>query len=120
MGSVTEATRESFNELISEGVVLVDVWGPDCRPCVALHPHVERIAEENPHLSVVKLEAPKARRICIEHKVMGMPAFLLFRDGKEVARISESNLSPQTLRSWISEHAAPLLGASGEPAESSA
>ena len=42
MEGVVEATRETFRSLVSEGTVLVDVWGPDCRPCLALMPHVER------------------------------------------------------------------------------
>ena len=40
-----EATRESFDELVESGTTLVDVWGPDCRPCLALMPHVEKVAQ---------------------------------------------------------------------------
>lgn len=103
MPTVTEATKENFRELVGEGTVLVDVWGPDCKPCVALEPHVEQIAEERPELRVVKLEAPKARRLCMEMRIMGMPAFLLFRDGDEVARLSDPQLSPAKLREWVEE-----------------
>ena len=110
MESVVEATRETFRSLVAEGLALVDVWGPDCRPCIALLPHVERIAGEHPELAVVKLEAPKARRICIEMQVHGLPTFLLMRDGEEVSRISRSTLSPRELEDWLSE---ALQGASG-------
>ncbi|MGH2733753.1 MAG: thioredoxin family protein [Actinomycetota bacterium] len=106
MGSIAEATRESFGELVAEGTVLVDVWGPQCRPCIALMPHVERIAAGYPDLTVVKLEAPKARRICIDLKVMSMPTFLLFRDGKEVSRITDPDLRPAQLEEWLE----PLVG----------
>ncbi len=85
---VTEATRDNFQEVVSEGTVLVDVWGPDCQPCLALNPHVDALAEEHAGaLKVVKLEAPKARRLCMSMGLMGLPVFLLFRDGKEVDRI---------------------------------
>lgn len=103
MGEIAEATRESFWDLVSEGVVLVDVWGPQCRPCLALNPHVERIAAAQPGLRVVKLEAPKARRVCIDMRVMGLPTFLLFRDGDEVARISHPDLSPAMLDEWLGQ-----------------
>lgn len=109
MGDITEATKENFRDLVSQGTTMVDVWGSQCQPCLALNPHVARIAEENPDLNVVKLEAPKARRLCIELKVMGMPAFLLFRNGEEVGRISDPNLSPQKLRGWL-EETLPGLG----------
>jgi len=101
MEGVVEATRETFRDLVAEGTVLVDVWGPECRPCLALMPHVERMASERPDLKVVKLEAPKARRLCIEMQVHGLPTFLLLRDGREVARISRSVISPGELEDWL-------------------
>ncbi len=103
MGEVTEATKETFRDLVSSGQVLVDVWGPDCRPCLALMPHVERQSAERPALDVVKLEAPKARRLCMELRVMGLPAFLLFNDGEEVGRLNGPDVTPAMLESWLDE-----------------
>jgi len=86
--AVTEATRDTFLDLVSEGTVLVDVWGPDCQPCLALNPHVEKLAEAHAgEMKVVKLEAPKARRLCMSMGLMGLPVFLVFKDGEEVDRI---------------------------------
>jgi thioredoxin 1 len=101
MGAVSEATRENFDELVASGTALVDVWGPDCRPCLALKPHVEKLAEARDDLTVVMLEAPKARRVCIRLKVHGLPTFLLMHDGEEVARLSESTISPTQLNDWL-------------------
>ena len=105
MAEVIEATRENFDEAIESGTVLVDVWGPDCKPCIQLMPHVEELAEERAdQLKVVKLEAPKARRACINLAVHGLPTFLLMRDGEEVARLSESTISPAQLNQWLDEN----------------
>ena len=101
MGAVAEATRENFDELVENGTTLVDVWGPDCRPCLALKPHVEKLAEARDDISVVMLEAPKARRVCIRLKVHGLPTFLLMQDGEEVARLSASTISPAQLNDWL-------------------
>jgi thioredoxin 1 len=102
--TIAEATRDNFRDLVATGTVLVDVWGPDCRPCLALLPHVEALAEKFAgDLQVVKLEAPKARRLCMELQIMGMPAFLLFRDGAEVARLSDPALTPLRLNQWVAE-----------------
>lgn len=101
MGSVAAATRENFDELVESGTTLVDVWGPDCRPCLALKPHVEKLAESRDDLAVVMLEAPKARRVCIRLKVHGLPTFLLMRDGEEVARLSASTITPTELNTWL-------------------
>jgi len=102
---VVEATKESFRDLVADGQVLVDVWGPDCQPCLRLMPHVEKLATDSGGtLRVVKLEAPKARRLCMELKVMGLPAFLLFRDGQEVARINGPQVSEDALTSWLKDN----------------
>jgi len=102
VAELTEATRENFDELVESGTTLVDVWGPDCKPCLALLPHIEKLAEERAdELKVVKLEAPKARRICIKLGVHGLPTFLLMHDGEETARLSESTISPAQLNDWL-------------------
>lgn len=101
MGEVVEVTGENFQELVADGQSLVDVWGPQCAPCLALNPHVEKLAGERPDLHVLKLEAPKARRLCIDLKVHGLPTFLLFEDGEEVDRISSPQLSPKELDEWL-------------------
>ena len=98
---IVEATRESFRDLVADGLVMVDIWGPECKPCLALMPHVGKIAAERPELRVIKLEAPKARRVCIDLRVHGLPTFLLMRDGEEVSRLSASQLSPTQLREWL-------------------
>ena len=96
---MVEATKESFRDLVADGVTLVDVWGPSCVPCIALMPEVERIEAER-DVSVVKVEAPKNRRLCMELKVMGLPAFLLFRDGEEVSRL-DGDVSSARLWAWV-------------------
>lgn len=102
MGEVKEATKENFRELVADGLVLVDVWGPDCQPCLALMPHVEDLATR-PDLDVVKVEAPKARRLCMELRVMGLPAFLLFHDGEEVGRLAGPDINAAGLDAWLAE-----------------
>jgi thioredoxin 1 len=62
------------------------------------------MAGERPELRVAKLEAPKARRVCIDLKVMGLPTFLLFREGEEVARLSDPDLKPPQLEEWLKEN----------------
>ena len=52
-------------------------------------------------LRVVKLEAPKARRVCIELKVMAMPTLLLFKDGAEVSRVGGQTLTGAGVREWL-------------------
>ena len=96
---MVEATKDSFHDLVAEGVTLVDVWGPSCVPCMQLMPEVERI-EADRDVKVVKVEAPKNRRLCMELKVMGLPAYLLFRDGEEFSRL-DGEVSAAGLWEWV-------------------
>ena len=106
--AVLDVTRENFDELVGSGVVLVDVWAESCRPCVVLGPHMESIASGNPDLTVVKLDASKARRLCMSLQVRGLPTILLLHDGQEVARISEPNLTVEQVDTWLTTALAEL------------
>ena len=109
-----EVTKENWSETIADGVTLVDVWGPSCAPCLAMMPDVEKLAgERSAELKVVKLEAPKNRRLCMEYKVMGLPAFLLFRDGAEVDRLDGADVTAGELRRWVDQQLAQLAATKG-------
>jgi thioredoxin 1 len=99
--AVLEATKETFDDLVGSGLVLVDVWADSCRPCVALAPHMASIADTHPELTVVKLDASKARRLCMSLQVRGLPTLLLLSDGEEVARISEPSLNADQVDAWL-------------------
>ncbi|MGH3801379.1 MAG: thioredoxin family protein [Pseudonocardiaceae bacterium] len=108
MGLVVDATKETFDEHVGSGLVLVDVWAESCRPCVALAPHMASIASTNPDLTVVKLDASQARRLCMSLQVRGLPTILLFHDGQEVARISEPSLTADQVDAWLATALAQL------------
>ena len=102
-GMLAEATKETFRDLVAQGRVVVDVWGPQCAPCIALMPAVEALAQSHPEVTFVKLDSSQARRLCIELRVMGLPAFLFFHDGREVARIAGQDLNATRLTQWLDE-----------------
>jgi thioredoxin 1 len=100
---VVEATKENFRELVAQGTVVVDVWGPHCAPCIAMMPAIERLAESRQDLTFIKLDSSKTRRLCIEMRIMGLPAFLLFRDGKELSRIGGNSLTIEQVTEWLDQ-----------------
>ena len=108
MGDVVDATKETFDDLVASGLVLVDVWAESCRPCVTLGPHMETVAGIHPELTIVKLDASKARRQCMTLQVRGLPTLLLYQDGQEVARLTDPNLAPAQVDQWLSAEFARL------------
>ena len=88
-----EVDKDSFETEVvgSELPVVVDFWGPQCVPCLALMPSVEDVAAKyEGRIKVAKVEAPKNRRLCLSLKVLALPTFLFYKDGKEVERMSGS------------------------------
>lgn len=87
-----DASLTSFIELTGSGHVLLDVWGPHCRPCLALMPEVEALEERYAgQLRLVKLNAEENRKQCRELRIAGLPAYVTFRDGVEVERVAGSS-----------------------------
>ena len=86
-----EVNTENFEQEVVRAPepVLVDFWGPQCGPCLALMPQVQALSEKyQGRVKMIKVEAPKSRRLCLNLKVMGLPTFLFFKDGKEVGRLT--------------------------------
>jgi thioredoxin 1 len=82
--------------------VLVDFWGPRCGPCLAMMPWVETLASERAEsLKIVKLNSAENRRLCVELRVLGLPTFLLYRDGVEVKRLSGDACTPAAIKQMI-------------------
>ncbi|WP_209121875.1 co-chaperone YbbN [Alkalihalobacillus sp. BA299] len=102
-----EVNKENFEAevLNSEKPVIVDFWGPSCQPCLKLMPDVEALAGTyNEEVKIVKLNSTENRRVCINHRVMGLPSFLLFKDGAEVKRISGGELTKEDIENLIKEN----------------
>ena len=108
-----DATVETFDELSREGEVLVDIWGPQCQPCLALMPAVEALAETyGDRVRFLKVNAPDNRKICRDLRVAGLPAYLTMRDGVEVERLTSNGTTPEQIEGAIVRlmNGAPAVG----------
>jgi thioredoxin 1 len=84
-----DATPETYTDLVADGNVLVDFWGPRCQPCLALMPAVEALEQAyGERLKLVKVNAPENRQVCRDLRVLGLPTYLLYRNGAEVERLT--------------------------------
>lgn len=86
---VNPVTDEDFaaRVLESDRPVVVDFWASWCPPCRLMNPVIDELAGEHPELAFVTIDADANHRTVIEHGVLSMPTFLVFKDGREVARL---------------------------------
>jgi thioredoxin 1 len=88
--------------LQSELPVMVDFWGPQCAPCLALMPQVENLGTVyGGKLKISKIDASKNRRLCLNLKVLGLPTFLFYKNGQEVDRLSGGSLKIEEIETSV-------------------
>lgn len=88
-------TKENFDEKVlnSKGVVMVDFFGPKCVPCMALMPDVEKLADEKSDVATFfAFDTTGNMRMAMKQKVMGIPAYLFYKDGEKVASLDKDIL----------------------------
>ena len=86
MGEIIINNEEQFEEVIKEGVALVDFYANWCGPWKNLEPVVETIARENPEIQVVKINTDKNEDLTLQYDAYSLPALVFFKRGVEVRR----------------------------------
>lgn len=85
--------------LKSEQPVVMDLWGPQCRPCLALMPQVETLAGEyKERIKFGKVNVMENRRLAISLKVMGVPTFLFYKGGEQKERLTGGDVTLDAIR----------------------
>jgi thioredoxin 1 len=95
-----ELNKDNFETEVVESrePVLVDFWGPQCKPCLVLLPALEKIERDYAgRLKITKVNAVENRMLCAKLRVMSLPTFLLYKDGVEAKRLVGEELTKSQL-----------------------
>lgn len=76
--------KENFNELIREGLHLVDFYANWCGPCKMLEPVLEEVSNE---IDIIKVDTDIHNDLAAEYRVMSIPTLIFFKDGKILKEI---------------------------------
>lgn len=79
-------TDANVNEIIESGKpVMIDCWATWCGPCVAMSPLVDELAKEYDGKVIIgKYNVDEEGDLSMKYRIMSIPMFLFFKDGKKV------------------------------------
>ena len=93
--------KENFEAEVQQSNMpcVVDLWGPQCGPCLALMPEVEKLAAAyEGRVKFCKLNVAENRRLVISLRVMAVPTILCSTGGVSVARLIGDTVSIEAIQ----------------------
>lgn len=86
MSNVLYPNKEEFNDLIKKENVLVDFFATWCGPCKMIGPSIEKLAQENSDVAVIKVDVDKHPEIAANYGVQTIPTLIAFKEGQIVSQ----------------------------------
>jgi len=84
-------------------LTLLKFWAPWCRPCQNMAPIIEKIDAEDDLLIVQNVNIDDNPNVRQEYNIRSIPAFVLVKDRKEIARKVGSGTYSE-MKEFINEH----------------
>ncbi|WP_240796844.1 co-chaperone YbbN [Terasakiella sp. SH-1] len=112
---IKDATNETFMadvvDASMEVPVLVDFWGPGCKPCETLKPMLENLVRSmGGAIKLVKINAQECQDIAMQLRVQSVPTVFCFKGGRPIDAF-QGALPENELRKFIDKQ----IGDEGSP-----
>lgn len=87
MENIIKGTKDNLKELISNGkTTIVDFKSTWCGPCKVLGPILDKLAEENPDIQVIKIDVDESPELCSEYGIRSIPVVYIYKSGEETSK----------------------------------
>lgn len=97
------ANESNFQDMTSQGLVLVDFFATWCGPCKMLGPVLEDMASDRDSIDIVKVDIDESMNLARQYGIMSVPTLVLFKDGQVVAQTS--GFQPkESIQQFIDDH----------------
>lgn len=95
--AVIHAKQEDFNSIInSNEIVFVDFWAKWCAPCRAFGPIYEKVSDNHPEITFIKIDIDENQQIAEEAGIRSIPTIKVIKNRLEIwdhkGSISENDL----------------------------
>lgn len=82
--TILNLTTTDFDQVVGEGVTLVDFWAPWCGPCKMQAPILEAqvLPALNGKAKIAKVNVDEAKDLAVKYAVKSIPALIIFKDGQ--------------------------------------
>ncbi|MBD5164325.1 thioredoxin [Helicobacter sp.] len=85
MAGYIELTEQNFDEIIKEGVVMVDFWAPWCGPCRMIAPVIDSLATQyEGKAKVCKVNTDEQQELATKFGIRSIPTIFFYKNGEKV------------------------------------
>lgn len=80
-------TMENLERIMkTNDLVFIDFYADWCAPCKKMTPILNKIADQNKEIKLIKIDAEKSDNIALAYKVEEIPTYVILKKGRQVWR----------------------------------